>query len=592
MSSSEETVLMTTNHPKPGHTVLRMERLSKGQQLDSNGAMHVGGGDNKGIIINRPGIEGCELEGKAADLSLSFKVFLVNAASNVHVEERRQLKFWFQDDISEDEQLTYAQEFFRDLVNPGDFPRDYVGFIMKVIKLMQRKYLTIRQVQVDMKQFEGTPELPHRPTSADQELTPGSSFEVTPARVLEIIESSYPNVVNLDDIVKATFSTREVISSHIQELLTKNIIKSVDNSGFMRVDVNDAQVKMVKQMPNVQKSQQPTIAIITAQYCEKLAVDAMITHKDTYVRYKTEGESNVYTLGNIGPHRVVSTKLPAIGHSRTAIIAAGNTTTRLLGTFQHVNYVFLVGLGGGVIHYTDFNKHVRLGDVVVSVPVSTVSPDKSHVYVHCEPTVSSSSEEDSLETNGNLSLDSFSFRTWCPPNLELQDLAAKLHFESACKEEERTWETYLDQGLDQLKAQESDFNRPPQETDKLYMNLGAKDVLEVIHPEVPEKNYDPRSKGKPMIHLGAIGSGRIAVKDEHIRQGIVLKYGVAAFDSEFDTVVQSIHGNCKEKYIFIRGICDYKDGSRKKEWQPYASLAAAAFMKSMIMSLTPASNGE
>ena len=43
------------------------------------------------------------------------------------------------------------------------------------------------------------------------------------------------------------------------------------------------------------------------------------------------GESNVYTLGNIGCHRVVSTKLPAIGHSRTALIAAGNTTTRLLG---------------------------------------------------------------------------------------------------------------------------------------------------------------------------------------------------------------------------------------------------------------------
>ena len=80
-----------------------------------------------------------------------------------------------------------------------------------------------------------------------------------------------------------------MVSSLIQELLTKNTIKSVDNSGFMRVDVNDSQVKMVKQMPNVQKSQQPTIAIITAQYCEKLAVDAMIENKDTYVRYKTEG---------------------------------------------------------------------------------------------------------------------------------------------------------------------------------------------------------------------------------------------------------------------------------------------------------------
>ena len=46
--------------------------------------------------------------------------------------------------------------------------------------------------------------------------------------------------------------------------------------------------------------------------------------------------------------------------------AAGNTTTRLLGTFQKVDYVFIVGVAGGIPHYTDYKKHVRLGDVVVS----------------------------------------------------------------------------------------------------------------------------------------------------------------------------------------------------------------------------------
>lgn len=50
------------------------------------------------------------------------------------------------------------------------------------------------------------------------------------------------------------------------------------------------------------------------------------------------------------------------------MIASGSTTTRLLGTFQAVEYVFLVGIGGGVPHYTDHTRHVRLGDVVVSCP--------------------------------------------------------------------------------------------------------------------------------------------------------------------------------------------------------------------------------
>lgn len=42
-------------------------------------------------------------------------------------------------------------------------------------------------------------------------------------------------------------------------------------------------------------------------------------------------EAHVYTLGFIGEHRVVSTKLPQIGRNRGAQISAGNNTTRLLG---------------------------------------------------------------------------------------------------------------------------------------------------------------------------------------------------------------------------------------------------------------------
>jgi hypothetical protein len=39
----------------------------------------------------------------------------------------------------------------------------------------------------------------------------------------------------------------------------------------------------------------------------------------------------------------------------------------IVGNFQHVEHVFVVGCGGGIPHYTDANRHVRLGDVVASV---------------------------------------------------------------------------------------------------------------------------------------------------------------------------------------------------------------------------------
>lgn len=47
--------------------------------------------------------------------------------------------------------------------------------------------------------------------------------------------------------------------------------------------------KVVKQMPTIASNKQPTIAIITAQYCEKVAVDAMLENKETFVRYTTVG---------------------------------------------------------------------------------------------------------------------------------------------------------------------------------------------------------------------------------------------------------------------------------------------------------------
>lgn len=82
------------------------------------------------------------------------------------------------------------------------------------------------------------------------------------------------------------------------------------------------------------------------------------------------------------------------------------------GTFQKVDFVFLVGVGGGVPHYTDYNKHVRLGDVVVSHPTLI---NKKYVYVYCE----------SAKTNENGNYH-FETKEYCPPNLGLQEIAVNL----------------------------------------------------------------------------------------------------------------------------------------------------------------------
>lgn len=281
----------------------------------------------------------------------------------------------------------------------------------------------------------------------------------------------------------------------------------------------------------------------------------------------------------------------------------------LLGTFQHVEYVFLVGIGGGVPHYTDHQQHVRLGDVVVSTSPKRIHQNNINnghqnlmptrtdfIYVHCEklrsspdePMNSSNSSWKELQT-----VDSFNYRFWCPLSFELQEIAKKIYMEAQESTISPPWETYLSEAKQKLhESDDLEFVRPSSTTDKLYMSIDNNDVIEMAHPE-PEFHSDeslmndPRKRGMPKIHFGAVGSGRLAVGNEQLRQDIALKFGIKAFDIEFDTVIESIFGNRKDRYIIIRGIADYKDGSRKKEWQPYAALSAAAYMKAILCRLDP-----
>ena len=55
---------------------------------------------------------------------------------------------------------------------------------------------------------------------------------------------------------------------------------------------------MIQQQPKVSNNDQPTVAIITVNYYEKLAVDAMMTNKVTFVRHKPEGKNSFFYYKN------------------------------------------------------------------------------------------------------------------------------------------------------------------------------------------------------------------------------------------------------------------------------------------------------
>ncbi|XP_076242867.1 uncharacterized protein LOC143184488 isoform X1 [Calliopsis andreniformis] len=589
-------VVMTPKCKTANSTTLIIERQTVEPPTENGNEnnVHIAGGDHKGIVINKQTMSVTNGEIHPAHLCLQFRVFLVSAQTGKHTQESRTLQFWFVDTLLEAEHPSVAQEFFRELVSPQEFPRDYVGFIKKLMKLMFHKYPNIKKIEVELKQLEEPVDLPTRPLSTDETVM-GQVVELTLEKVLELIESAYPNPVTVTDLAKEHGWEPSAVENKLKELQEKGVVKAMEHGAYTRVVHQDTQIQVVKQMPTMASAKQPTIAIITAQYCEKLAVDSMIENKETFVRYTTVGtssssdttdgvprvtcrfgESNVYTLGNIGAHRIVCTKLPTVGHTREAMTAAGNTTTRLLGTFQKVDFVFLIGIGGGVPHYTDYNKHVRLGDVVISYPTPL---NKKYIYVYCE----------SAKTNENGDYH-FETKEYCPPNLCLQDIAANLKEQSE-NETNPPWQTYLRSSLDILNNQtEHDFKAPPPESDKLYMAIGERDVIEVAHPTAPSDATNKRMDGCPRIHLAPVASGRHIARDDQLRQKFAARFGALAFDAEMDAVVESILGNCRESFAVIRGISDYKDGSRIKEWQPYASLAAASVMKSIICAMDPPTN--
>ncbi|KAK9504610.1 hypothetical protein O3M35_010908 [Rhynocoris fuscipes] len=573
-------------------TLIIERRIVPVENAQNDNSVHVAGGAHRGIVINKT-INNDE-EYTIPEISLQFRVFLVNGQNGKHTQESRKLLFWFKPQVPVYERASVAQEFFKELVTPQHFPRDYVGFITRLMKLMQQKYTTIRKLEIELKQLEQT-NLPVRPLSNDESIL-DKKVMLTEQKVLEYVEAAYPNPVTTEDIIKEyPYWDEDIVSRHIDKLKEKKIVKSMEHGAFTRVIQHDKDIQIVKQMPAIISSKQPTIAIITAQYCEKLAVDAMIDNKETFVRYTTVGvtpdgsypakasitkstrfgESNVYTLGNVGEHRIVCTKLPTLGYTREAVTSAGNTTTRLLGTFQKVDYVFIVGVGGGVPHYTDYTKHVRLGDVIVSSGL----PPNNAAYTYCENVRNSGDGEYTFE-----------YKSHNPASNTIQELAKKLkeQYESSG---DSPWYEFMKEGLSVLESQnEHEFSRPSVDTDKLYMAIGEKDVIEVAHPQPHDDVDGSRLEGCPRLHLGPVASGRCVSKDARLREAFSTKSQAIAFDFESDSVIESIVGNCRDSWALIRGIADYKDGQRKGPWQPYASLAAAALVKAIICSMESTSD--
>ncbi len=96
----------------------------------------------------------------------------------------------------------------------------------------------------------------------------------------------------------------------------------------------------------------------------------------------------------------------------------------------------------------------------------------------------------------------FETRSWCPEDMELQELAREMVARHVANPTEAPWLRFFEEATEVLEAEgaaATAWRRPSADTDRLYMGVGGGDVIEVAHPLPRDGREDPRYVCKTII---------------------------------------------------------------------------------------------
>lgn len=260
-------------------------------------------------------------------------------------------------------------------------------------------------------------------------------------------------------------------------------------------------------------------------------------------------DTNSYALGSIKSHNVVIACLPSgvYGTTSAAIVAK-----QMITTFPNLSFGLMVGIGGGVPPISRSTPDIRLGDIVVGIPSGSFGGVVAYDY---GKTIA---DGDFLPT-GSLNHPPFSVLT-AVSNLRASHL--------------------VDKGLvggiiDSAVAQYPSFRSPGPEHDILHDTCTNP---ELPISEAPVVKRTARLSDLPQIHYGTIASGNRLIKHGRTRDQLAAKHDILCVEMEAAGLMDLDNFPC----LAIRGICDYADEFKAKEWQPYAAIVAAAYAKELL----------
>lgn len=265
-------------------------------------------------------------------------------------------------------------------------------------------------------------------------------------------------------------------------------------------------------------------------------------------------DSNNYGLGSIAGYNIVIACLPNgdIGNNPASAVA-----TRMVTTFPSVKFGLMVGIGGGV---PSTENDIRLGDVVVSTPSKKFGGVVQH-------DMGKATKNGGWERTGYLN---------GPPAI-LKTTISKLR--AVHQIHGTKIEYHLSQMVERHPMLAPLFTRQPSFQDVLYepeTEDGENSDEGWVRVERPER----RPHETIQVHYGLIASGNQVIKSGRERDSISKSLGgVLCFEMEAAGLMNEL------PCVVIRGICDYADAHKHKEWQEYTAAVAAAYAKELVLTL-------
>ena len=261
----------------------------------------------------------------------------------------------------------------------------------------------------------------------------------------------------------------------------------------------------------------------------------------------SRGNDYVFHAGDIFGHNIIVATLPAGQEYGTGSAAA--LASQVKKFFPNLWFGLLVGVAAGL---PSLSRDIRLGDVLVALPegesagLIAYELGKETTEAGFQP-LRQGHVLATTETVIRSAIGSIKLRA-------PKDAPLFLPYYEAMKEEEHAAGTFVD---------------PGQEHDKLFVTRD--DGLE----RVADRPLRPVSR-RTRVWYGPIGSGEKLMKNARKRDELRDRYDLIGLEMEAAGVMNRIPVGV------IRGVCDYGDTHKNKEWQPYAAAMAAAYAKAVL----------